>query len=82
MFDNEDARAKAQNVTVGDDLYGVSVAELEIRIDVLREEITRTEAALTKNKPNCPRLKHSLSHNASKRGSRASPLTLSRESRI
>lgn len=48
MFDNEDARAKAQNVTVGDDLYGVSVAELEIRIDVLREEITRTEAALTK----------------------------------
>jgi len=48
MFDNEDARAKAQNVTVGDDLYGVSVAELEIRIDVLREEITRTQAALTK----------------------------------
>lgn len=48
MFDNEDARARPQNVTVGDDLYGVSVAELKIRIDVLREEITRTEAALTK----------------------------------
>ncbi|MEE9346869.1 MAG: DUF1192 domain-containing protein [Robiginitomaculum sp.] len=41
---------KAQNVTVGDELYGVSVIELEARIALLHAEISRTEDALTKKR--------------------------------
>ena len=48
--DNSNEPRKGQNVTVGDDLYGVSVAELEERIVILQEEIVRTEAALTKKR--------------------------------
>ena len=48
MNDMTDSIRKPQNVTVGDDLYGVSVSELRARIDVLRAEIDRTQIALTK----------------------------------
>lgn len=47
MSDLEPIR-KAQTVSVGDDLYGVSVAELRERITALQAEIVRTEAALAK----------------------------------
>lgn len=40
--------SKTQIVTVGDDLYGVSVKELEQRIKILKAEIERTEQALAK----------------------------------
>ena len=48
MFDDTEPAAKPQNVTVGEDLYGVSVRELEARIILLRAEIDRTQDALTK----------------------------------
>ncbi|MGB0907368.1 MAG: DUF1192 family protein [Maricaulaceae bacterium] len=34
--------------TIGEDLYGVSIAELNTRIDVLKNEISRIEVELTK----------------------------------
>lgn len=37
-------------VSVGDDLYGLSVSELQERLDVLKVEITRSEAALIKKR--------------------------------
>ncbi len=48
MSDDIESIRKPQNVTVGEDLYGVSVAELRARIDILRAEIDRTQTALTK----------------------------------
>lgn len=36
------------NFTIGEDLYGVSLAELEERIEILRAEITRIEAEIAK----------------------------------
>ncbi len=48
MFDETESIRQPQSVTVGDDLYGVSVAELEARIEILRAEVIRTQAALTK----------------------------------
>ncbi len=33
---------------IGEDLYGVSVAELELRVGVLEDEISRIKAELTK----------------------------------
>lgn len=50
MFNDTDDAPKPQNVTVGDDLYGVSVSELEARIEILRAEVIRTETALTKKR--------------------------------
>lgn len=47
MFDDEAPRPKRQ-ITVGEDLYGLSVAELEERIQRLRAEIERTESELGK----------------------------------
>ena len=41
------AQSETQFV-IGDDLYGVSVEELNERIILLREEIVRIEAELTK----------------------------------
>ena len=48
MFNDLEPQRKPQNVTVGEDLYGVSVQELKARIDILHAEVTRTQAALTK----------------------------------
>lgn len=50
IFGGDEPLKKGQNVTVGDDLYGVSVAELSERIEILKAEILRTEAALTKKR--------------------------------
>lgn len=50
MFNDTEPVKRPQNVTVGDDLYGASVVELEARIEILRAEVTRTEAALTKKR--------------------------------
>ena len=36
--------------SIGDDLYGVSIDELDERISVLKEEISRLEGELTKKK--------------------------------
>jgi len=47
MFEDADPARQSQNVTVGDELYGVSVKELELRLKSLRAEIVRTQAALT-----------------------------------
>ena len=38
------------NFTLGEDLYGVSVTELEGRVEALRAEIDRIEAVVTKKK--------------------------------
>ncbi len=48
MNDHEALAKQIGPVSVGDDLYGVSVKELELRIDILTGEIERTRAALTK----------------------------------
>lgn len=37
-------------IAIGDDLYGVSITELEMRIAALHAEIARTEAELTKKR--------------------------------
>jgi len=48
-MDENEALAKQMGiVSVGDDLYGISVKELEMRITMLTGEIDRTRAALTK----------------------------------
>lgn len=44
----DDPVQKQRIVSVGDDLYGVSVSELAQRIDILKAEIERTQAALAK----------------------------------
>jgi uncharacterized small protein (DUF1192 family) len=36
------------NIVIGEDLYGISVTELENRIVLLKTEITRVEAELSK----------------------------------
>ncbi len=38
------------DIVVGEDLYGVSVHELESRIVILKSEISRIEAELTKKR--------------------------------
>jgi len=48
MDDNEAMAKQMGTVSVGDDLYGVSVKELELRIDILKREIERTRSALSK----------------------------------
>lgn len=45
-----DARPKAGQICIGDDLYSLSVTELSERISALQSEISRTEAALTKKR--------------------------------
>ena len=44
----DDPVQKPLAVSVGDDLYGVSVSELEQRIEILKAEIERSQAALDK----------------------------------
>jgi uncharacterized small protein (DUF1192 family) len=47
-MDRDDERpAKKPEVPIGDDLALLSVEELECRIGVLRQEITRLEAAIS-----------------------------------
>jgi uncharacterized small protein (DUF1192 family) len=47
-MDRDDERpAKKPEVPIGDDLALLSVEELAWRIDVLRQEITRLEAAIS-----------------------------------
>ena len=43
-----DMRQSDTEFKIGEDLYGVSVAELSARVAALRAEITRIEAELTK----------------------------------
>ena len=45
---DDDAPRPRREITVGEDLYKLSVAELEERIDRLRGEIERTQAELKK----------------------------------
>jgi len=47
-MDDNDVRQSETKFDIGEDLYGVSVDELKERVQVLREEITRIEAELTK----------------------------------
>lgn len=47
-MDDNDVRQSETKFEIGEDLYGVSVSELKERVQVLREEITRIEAELTK----------------------------------
>lgn len=44
----DEPREKQSVFSIGEDLYGVSVAELESRIGLLNAEITRIEAELAK----------------------------------
>lgn len=44
----DEPRQKRNNFTIGEDLYGVSVAELQERISLLNTEIARIEVELTK----------------------------------
>ncbi|MEP3890825.1 MAG: DUF1192 domain-containing protein [Hellea sp.] len=45
---SDDVRQSETKFQIGDDLYGVSVDELNTRIDVLKAEITRIEVELSK----------------------------------
>jgi len=45
---DDDVRQSETVFQIGDDLYGVSVDELNTRIGVLKAEITRIELELTK----------------------------------
>ena len=47
MFDDDAPRPQRQ-IVVGEELYGLSVAELEERVERLKAEIARTEAEMTK----------------------------------
>ncbi len=38
------------SVSIGDDLYGLSIKELQARIDALNAEVERTYLALTKKR--------------------------------
>ena len=44
----DDVRQSETQFQIGDDLYGVSVDELNTRIRVLRAEVTRIERELSK----------------------------------
>lgn len=44
----DDPREKESVFSIGEDLYGVSVAELQSRIGLLNTEISRIEAELAK----------------------------------
>jgi uncharacterized small protein (DUF1192 family) len=44
----DDVRQSETAFAIGEDLYGVSVAELEERVGILQAEITRIERELTK----------------------------------
>jgi len=46
----EDVRQSETKFDIGEDLYGVSVTELNTRLEVLQKEITRIEAELTKKR--------------------------------
>lgn len=45
---NDDVRQSETMFEIGEDLYGVSVDELNMRLGVLKAEITRIELELTK----------------------------------
>jgi len=45
---SDELRQSETTFDIGDDLYGVSVAELNMRLDVLKGEISRIELELTK----------------------------------
>ena len=45
---NDDVRQSETVFEIGEDLYGVSVDELNMRLGVLKAEITRIELELTK----------------------------------
>lgn len=47
MFD-DDAPRPSRQITVGEELYGHSVAELEERVERLKAEIERTQAEMRK----------------------------------
>lgn len=49
MDENETLR-QIGTISVGDELYGVSVTELEVRIEALKAEILRVEKELHKKK--------------------------------
>lgn len=50
MDDHEALAKQMGTVSVGDDLYGVSVKELEVRIAILTSEIERSREALAKKR--------------------------------
>ncbi len=47
---NDDMHQSETKFSIGDDLYGVSVTELETRIARLQEEVKRIEVELLKKK--------------------------------
>jgi len=47
-MDAADLRKLGTGFSVGEDLYGVSLAQLTERLDILRAEIARIEAEITK----------------------------------
>ena len=47
---SDDVRQSETKFAIGDDLYGVSVTELETRITRLQEEVKRIEVELLKKK--------------------------------
>jgi len=47
-MDAADLRKLRTGFSVGEDLYGVSLAQLTERLDILRAEIARIEAEITK----------------------------------
>ena len=49
MFDDNEPRPKAQ-IVLGEDLYDLSIDELSERIERLRAEISRVEAALAQKR--------------------------------
>lgn len=47
-MEDADLRKAGADFSVGEDLYGISLAQLRERVEVLRAEITRIEAEIGK----------------------------------
>jgi uncharacterized small protein (DUF1192 family) len=50
LFDEESVRKKPAPHVIGEELAALSIAELEERIGLLREEIVRLEASIAEKK--------------------------------
>ncbi len=48
MMDDAELRAAGKTFTVGEDLYGVSVKQLNERTEILKSELARIKRALQK----------------------------------
>lgn len=47
-MDELELKAVGQNFRIGEDLYGVSVTQLNVRVDILKAELARIDLAIHK----------------------------------